>query len=248
LCGEATRPFHTQVGRRLYHHCPSCGFILLDKAHRPTLEQQRERYRLHQNGPDHPGYVAMFREFLAKCVTPFAAPGCRALDLGCGPGPVLAGLLKEVGHPTEVYDPIFFPKKSEGAFGLVTCTEVLEHLEDPVEALKPWVKRLERGGHLSQGPQAEGQALVVPSQGADQAGGTTVGSAILAGMTLFHPEDPVKFGEWFYPRDITHVSFYTPRTLEVLAKALGLSLIYTDRVRCFVMKAWSSPDLVDNLV
>ena len=60
---------------------------------------------------------------------------------------------------------------------------------------------------------------------------------VLAGMTLFHPDDPVKFGEWFYPRDFTHVSFYTPRTLEVLAKALGLTLTFNDGKRSFVMKA-----------
>lgn len=179
----------------------------------------------------------MFREFLKTCVAPYARPGCRALDLGCGPGPVLAGLLKEAGHPTEVHDPLFFPDKPSGEFGLITCTEVLEHLADPVAVLKPWV------GHLSLTPPDEGQALVVPSQGADQKGGTTAGSAklevggVLAGMTLFHPDDPVKFGEWSYPRDFTHVSFYLPRTLEVLAKALGLSLVFTDGKRGFVMRA-----------
>lgn len=74
-------------------------------------------------------------------------------------------------------------------------------------------------------------------------GGTKPGSArlepggILAGLTLFHPDDPVKFSEWSYPRDFTHVSFYTAHTLEVLAKALGLSLVFTDGKRGFVMKA-----------
>jgi SAM-dependent methyltransferase len=206
LCGGATRPFHTRAGQRRYHLCDPCRFILLDPAFHPALAAQKERYLQHQNGPDDPGYVAMFRRFLEDCVTPNVRKGCRALDLGCGPSPVLASLLKEAGHPTEVFDPIFFPEASPGTFGLVTCTEVLEHLGDPVEALRPWVGRLEPGG-------------------------------VLAGMTLFHPDDPVKFGEWFYPRDVTHVSFYTPRTLEALAKALGLSLIFTDGVRNFVMKS-----------
>lgn len=205
LCGGATSFFHTQAGRRKYHLCPSCRFILLDPALHPTLEAQKERYLLHQNAPDHAGYVAMFRQFLGDCVVPNVQKGCRALDLGCGPGPVLAGLLKEARHPTEVFDPIFFPEEPKGNFGLITCTEVLEHLGDPVAALRPWVARLEPGG-------------------------------VLAGMTLFHPEDPVKFGEWSYPRDFTHVSFYTPRTLEVLAKALGLSLVRADGKRNFVMK------------
>jgi SAM-dependent methyltransferase len=167
---------------------------------------QKERYLLHQNDPDHSGYVAMLRQFLGDRVVPNARKGCRALDLGCGPGPVLAGLLKEAGHPVEVFDPIFFPEEPQGTFGLITCTEVLEHLGDPVAVLRPWVGRLEPGG-------------------------------VLAGMTLFHPDDPAKFAEWFYPRDFTHVSFYTPRTLETLAEVLRLSLVSTDGKRGFVMKA-----------
>jgi SAM-dependent methyltransferase len=198
-------PFRPGTDGRLHHACPACGWILLDPAHHLPLAAQKERYLQHENTPDNPGYVEFFRKFLAACVTPFARKGCRALDLGCGPGPVLAGLLREAGHPTEVFDPIFFPDLPKGKFGLLTCTEVLEHLADPVAELGPWVERLEPGG-------------------------------ILAGMTLLHPDDPVRFGDWFYRRDPTHVSFYIPRTLEALGRALGLSLKFTDGTRCFVLE------------
>lgn len=198
-------PFRPGADGLLYHACPACGWILLDPPRHPALEAQKERYLQHENAPDNPGYVEFFRKFLAACVTPYVPKGCRALDLGCGPGPVLAGLLREAGHPTEIFDPIFFPEDPWGMFGLITCTEVLEHLADPVEALGPWVERLEPGG-------------------------------ILAGMTLFHPDDPVKFGDWFYRRDPTHVSFYVPRTLGALAKALDLSLKFQDGTRYFVLE------------
>ena len=150
---------------------------------------------------------------MAACVTPYTKPGCRTLDLGCGPGPVLADILRKTGYPTEVFDPFFFPEVPTGTFGLITMTEVLEHLPDPIAVLTPWVEKLEPGG-------------------------------ILAGMTLFHPDDPIKFGAWPYRRDATHVSFYVPETLKTLAEILGLSLRFHDGNRYFVLeKAEAAPPM-----
>ncbi|HVM33231.1 MAG TPA: class I SAM-dependent methyltransferase [bacterium] len=207
LCRQAMSPFHTTLKGRAYHLCPTCRFILLDPALHSSDQAQKERYREHKNSADNPGYVAMFQKFIDACVRPFAKPACRTLDLGCGPGPVLAGLLREAGHPTEIFDPFFFPQIPPGNFDLVTLTEVLEHLPDPVAALRPWVGRLAPGG-------------------------------LLAGMTRFHPDDPLKFGAWPYRRDITHVSFYVPKTLDIVARALGLSARFTDGERYFV---WEKP-------
>ncbi|HET9868892.1 MAG TPA: methyltransferase domain-containing protein, partial [bacterium] len=95
------------------------------------------------------------------------------------------------------------PEAPAGTFALVTVTEVLEHLPDPVATLQAWVDRLEPGG-------------------------------MVAGMTLFHPDDPAKFDAWPYRRDLTHVSFYMPKTLETLAQTLGLSPRFTDGERYFV--------------
>jgi SAM-dependent methyltransferase len=196
-------PFHTTLKGKAYHRCPTCRLILLDPAFHLSDKAQQERYQEHQNSANNLGYVAMFQKFIESCVTPFAKPSCRTLDLGCGPSPVLAGLLREAGYPTEIFDPFFFPEVPSGSFSLVTLTEVLEHLPDPVAALAPWVEKLEPGG-------------------------------LLAGMTLFHSDDPVKFDAWSYRRDTTHVSFYVPKTLDSVAKALGLSVRFTDGERYFV--------------
>jgi len=206
LCRTPLEPYRPAGFSKLHHLCPSCRWILLDEADHLSPEAQKARYLTHQNDEGNEGYVAMFEGFLEKGVTPFAQKGCKALDLGCGPGPVLAGLLKKRGHPTDLYDPFFFPEVGEeAAYGLITVTEVLEHLPDPVGTLRPWVARLAPGG-------------------------------LLAGMTLFHPDDPAKFAAWWYLKDPTHVSFYTEKTLGKLAEALRMEMLFSDGKRLFTFK------------
>jgi len=206
LCLTPLEPYRPQGPTRSFHLCPSCRWILLDEAHHLSPEAQKARYETHENEAGNEGYVAMFEGFLAQGVDPFAKKGRKALDLGCGPGPVLAGMLHKRGYPTDLHDPFFFPQvNGEEAYGLITATEVLEHLPDPVAALRPWVAKLSPGG-------------------------------ILAGMTLFHPDDPAKFASWWYLKDPTHVSFYTERTLGKLARVLGMDLLFTDGKRLFTFR------------
>lgn len=58
----------------------------------------------------------------------------------------------------------------------------------------------------------------------------------LAIMTLFHPHDMDQFFTWFYIRDITHVIFYTLKTLEKLMTIMGYELVYSDQKRIAVFQ------------
>jgi 2-polyprenyl-3-methyl-5-hydroxy-6-metoxy-1,4-benzoquinol methylase len=60
--------------------------------------------------------------------------------------------------------------------------------------------------------------------------------SVLAIMTLFHQNDRERFLNWHYIRDRTHVSFYTPKTIEYAAKKTGLKVIYTDNARYIALK------------
>ncbi len=95
-------------------------------------------------------------------------PPCRLLDIGCGPGALLrdladrgfhgAGLDRSaqalaLAHHLHAEDgPISLHATPRddwiGAFGLVCAFEVLEHIEDDVEALREWRKYLSAGGWL----------------------------------------------------------------------------------------------------
>ena len=50
-------------------------------------------------------------------------------------------------------------------------------------------------------------------------------------MTLFHNSDEEHFWKWHYIRDKSHISFYTPKTMEMIAQMIGLKMIFTNHVR-----------------
>ena len=50
----------------------------------------------------------------------------------------------------------------------------------------------------------------------------------LAIMTALHPGNWDMFEKWWYRKDDTHVSFFSKRTLEQLANALGADLALAD--------------------
>lgn len=76
----------------------------------------------------------------------------QCLDFGSGPQPVLAELLeREFGWTVDVYDKFYAPEKVyEGrVYDLITATEVVEHLSDPLQYFKLFKELLQSNGILS---------------------------------------------------------------------------------------------------
>jgi SAM-dependent methyltransferase len=178
------------LGERAYWRCPVCICTFLQPDQRPGPEAERAEYRLHQNDATQPGY----RQFLQRLATPLLmrlnGPS-EGLDFGCGPGPVLAGLLREAGHRVALYDPLFQPDAAVLAktYQFVTCTEVVEHFHQPAAEFRRLDTLLAPGGWL-------------------------------ALMTGFQTDDAL-FAGWHYRRDPTHVVFYREATLRWLARHHG---------------------------
>lgn len=135
LCGEAAGlPWREATG--IYRHCAHCDLVSRDPAAWLDAEAERAYYGTHENHIDDPGY----RRFLAQLAGPLIAqlaPGARGLDYGCGAAPALAAMLGAAGFPTAGYDPFFAPDEAllGVRYGFVTCTEVLEHMHDPLREL-----------------------------------------------------------------------------------------------------------------
>ncbi len=160
---------------------------------RLSAEQERAIYQLHNNDPDDQGY----RRFLARLADPLAErlhPGAQGLDFGCGPGPALARMLAERGHPVRLYDPFFQPDTTalSQTYDFVTCTEVVEHLSQPLAVFTQLDRLLKPGGWLGI-------------------------------MTCFQTDD-ARFDNWHYRRDPTHIVFYRERTFAWLADHFGWQL------------------------
>lgn len=180
------------AGGRDYWRCETCQARFLDPRQRPARDAELAEYRLHQNDPDDPRY----RRFLSKLVDPLLARLPEAscgLDYGCGPGPVLAAMLREAGHAVALYDPFFAPAAAVLAqhYDFVTCTETAEHFHRPDEEFARLTRLVRPGGWL-------------------------------AIMTCFQTDDTC-FGNWHYRRDPTHVVFYREATFRVIAASHGWS-------------------------
>lgn len=201
LCGgKADRlpPLPSTGG--VYSHCRRCDLIHAHKRDLLSPADERARYTQHDNTLENTGYVQMLEEFLIQSVFPFVSGG-RALEFGCGPGPVLAHLLRRHGFTVDVYDPFFFPHRDFLAhqYDLVTSTEVLEHLRKPAETL-------------------DTLCSVLAPQG------------VLAVMTHLHP-GVNEFPAWWYHRDPTHIAFFSERTLRWISHHWPLKLVFTDTLK-----------------
>jgi hypothetical protein len=199
VCLTATRQInHPKFG--VYHCCDHCGFISKDKDDHISTQAQQDIYDYHHNSIDDPVYVEYFNNFLDKAVFPNISDGKYALDFGSGPSPVLATMLQDTyGYQVDIYDLFYSPVRSylTETYDLITLTEVLEHLEDPIHYFKLFAKHINENG-------------------------------ILAIMTHFHANNDTDFLDWHYIRDRSHISFFTDRTFEILAKKVNLQIIYTD--------------------
>jgi hypothetical protein len=140
---------HHAEGERRWFRCDECAMVHLDPALRPSSEDERARYDLHQNNPEDADYVAFLRR-LADPMVERLPVGARGLDFGCGPAPVLATTLTAAGFPCEAYDPFYFPDPEplSHQHDFIACSEVVEHLHDPAATFTLFASLLSSGGTL----------------------------------------------------------------------------------------------------
>ena len=118
---------------RTYFKCERCDYLFMDPEQRLSSEQEAERYRHHQNQAS-AGYIKFFEPLVEEIEKQRAANTNKALDFGCGPESVLMDLLKQKSWQVTGYDPLFLQNKNvlKERYDLVTCTEVWEHVHNPI--------------------------------------------------------------------------------------------------------------------
>lgn len=204
--GKTEALFDGQFGLT-YYSCPGCGFIAQDRAALVTFEEEREEYDRHENSIENEGYVAYFKRFLEASLLPYR-DGERGLDYGSGPEPVLSQVLaRDYGLDVDIYDLHYQPDKVFEGKAYDFITTT-----EVIEHVKDPVAFLQTFYDLL------------------RPGG------VVALMTLFHPQDKAAFLDWWYRRDITHISFFTPETFRVMAKGCGFEVVFCDNHRYVTLK------------
>ena len=181
-----------------YYRCCSCGFLYLDDKFIVNNEREKSQYAMHKNSFESLGYVKMFEDFIEKAILPYEKDINNVLEFGCGSGPVLAELLRRNGLTVDIYDLYFYPEKVYEGKQYDLITST-----EVFEHLKNPVEVLKM---LVEHTNDHGYIIL---------------------MTKFPPKEDKAFLAWWYRRDPTHISFFTPKSFEVMAEKLGLKVIKT---------------------
>lgn len=183
------------VSGRGFFHCGTCDLVFADPNAHPSPDAEKARYSLHQNNPQDAGYRRFLGSLISALDARLGPQSLEGLDYGCGPSPVLAGLLEEKGHRIARFDPYFAndPKVLERQYDVVTSTEVVEHFREPGQEWERLVALVKPGGWLGIMTKLSDRFIV----------------------------DTATFASWPYIRDQTHLCFYSRQTFRFLASRHG---------------------------
>lgn len=203
--------------------CQSCGLHYTSPRYDPDNQTRfyvsayNDAWLAHYERNLAPGLHRLYRAGLERLGPPVG----KLLDLGAGTGdfvnlaraagwdaqglephPEMAARARQAGLPVAAtgWDTAAF---ADGEFAAITMWDVLEHLADPVGALRQTAAWLRPGGRL---------LLRVPD----------FSSWLAPGPAPF----AAAYRRWLYPLDLNqHLSHFTPADLERLLAAAGLALV-----------------------
>ncbi len=151
LCSTPSTTIYFTDTFRSYFHCTCCDLVYADSSSYLIPSEEKSRYDLHNNDPMDPRY----RKFLSRVFDPVKAlitPGASGLDFGAGPGPTLSLMFEESGHDMKIFD-LYYANHPEvlkpNSFDFVTCTEVIEHVQDAKNLIPMLFGLLKPGGPLA---------------------------------------------------------------------------------------------------
>lgn len=193
LCLGTRARLFSQDAVRNFLECSDCRLIFVDRVELITPESEKTRYDAHQNDSNDEGYKKYLSQ-ITEAIIPELMAGARGLDFGCGRTTVLASQLTALSYPTDSYDVYFL--KDEKIWTRKYDFIILSEVIEHLRAPREAMERLSK--------------LLLPR-----------GKIFI--KTKFLPASKETFDAWFYKRDITHVQFFSPHSMEYLKDLLKMS-------------------------
>lgn len=151
ICNSTVTSLFDERNNWEFFHCEPCEFIFKNPKNYVNSDKELSQYNNHNNSIESPGYVEMFEKFIDATFEPYIDAISNVLEFGSGPGPVLSELLRKKGLNVDIYDKYFSPTKvyENKKYDLITSTEVIEHIQNPLEVFEVFSKHIKKGGYLA---------------------------------------------------------------------------------------------------
>lgn len=184
---------------RSYFHCAECDLIFMNPTERLSPQDEKARYDNHENQGS-AGHVAFLEPLVKDIDTYFKSAGLvrsqlSMLDFGCGPKPSLSVLFEMKGYKTSNYDLFYHPD------------------QDQLRRTYHFVTSTEVWEHFYNPRQEIEKLLRLVKSG-----------GLLGIMTSAHRGEAA-FHDWHYRRDLTHVVFFSERSMEWIAREFKLHVL-----------------------
>lgn len=213
LClGQDHHLFHqdnNKRSQRQYVQCAQCHLVFVPSQYYLSSALEKAEYDKHENDTNDARYEGFLNRLWSELRPRLSlAPATqKILDFGCGPGPLLAKMMREAGFDVAVYDHFYAPDQSvlqPSYYDAITSTEVIEHLHAPKQVFEQWLSWLKPEGYLGL------MTKLVTSQAA--------------------------FANWHYKNDLTHVCFFSEESFNWLAHTYDLEVSIIGKDVIFVKK------------
>ena len=147
-CTLCNTTLHIKVDE-FYFICDCCGAYVKHKKYYLNSEEEKERYKEHNNDIDNPGYQK-FTSPITTAILENQSPEELGLDYGCGTGPVIAKQLMDNGYQVILHDPYFNPNEDfvNYSYDYIFSCEVFEHFYNPKQEIEMLLKILKPEGRL----------------------------------------------------------------------------------------------------
>lgn len=189
LCFSKASKFFA-VKERSFYQCSQCLGVFVPSVYFLSPQKEKERYQVHENDVNNAGYQNFVKP-LVEQIFKNTKPSHKALDYGCGTGPVVAKLLREKDYDIQLYDPYFKSDKGilEKKYDFIFSCEVIEHFYKPQQEFAFLSSLLKPNGKLF--------------------------------CQTFLFSEKIDFENWFYKNDPTHVFFYHEKSFAFICEKFG---------------------------